>query len=189
MSLYFVPTQVPAAKVGLWVITSFQCSLIFSRLFIWENICPVNILKIIIWNMRKFKSITLWWKFHLDISWCYQGQFVNRLAFFTTKVLSCELLLSGWPVDKLELVPWGGKVGEHVWDTNSFIVIPPPLLHNSFHLLAFYSTVYYQFITAFWWVLSISVVHFFLISNISDVKVSESKPVFCLWERTILTFT
>ena len=66
---------------------------------------------------------------------------------------------------------------------------PPPLLHNSFHLLAFYSTVYYQFITAFWWVLSISVVHFFLISNISDVKVSESKPVFCLWERTILTFT
>ena len=126
MSLYFVPTLVPAAKVGLWVITSFQCSLISSRLFIWENICPVNILKIIIWNMRKFKSITLWWKFHLDISWCYQGQFVNRLAFFTTKVLSCELLLSGWPVDKLELVPWGGKVGEHVWDTNSFIVIPPP---------------------------------------------------------------
>ena len=124
MSLYFVPTLVPAAKVGLWVITSFQRSLICSRLFIWENICPINILKIIIWNMRKFKSFTLWWKFHLDISRCYQGQFVNRLAFFTTKVLSCELLLPGWPVNKLELVPWGGKLG-NMFETTSFIVFFP----------------------------------------------------------------
>ena len=191
MSLYFVPTQVPAAKVGLWVITSFQCSLIFSRLFIWENICPVNILKIIIWNMRKFKSITLWWKFHLDISWCYQGQFVNRLAFFTTKVLSCELLLSGWPVDKLELVPWGGKVGEHVWDNQFHSVFPPGYTILSIYLpstplfiislsLPFYECCPFLLFIFFF---------FFLISNISDVKVSESKPVFCLWERTILTFT
>ena len=135
MSLYFVPTLVPAAKVGLWVITSFQCSLISSRLFIWENICPINILKIIIWNMRKFKSITLWWKFHLDISWCYQGQFVNRLAFLTTKVLSCELLLPGWPVNKLELVPWGGKLG-NMFETTSFIVIPPP--PPCYTILSFY---------------------------------------------------
>ena len=190
LCLYTSSHAIPAATVGLWVITSFQCSLIFSRLFIWENICPVNILKIIIWNMRKFKSITLWWKFHLDISWCYQGQFVNRLAFFTTKVLSCELLLSGWPVDKLELVPWGGKVGEHVWDTNSFIVVSPPVTQ----FFPFTCLLLHCLLSVYHCLL-MSAVHFccwsflFLISNISVVKVSESKPVFCLWERTILTFT
>lgn len=125
MSLYFVPTLVPAAKVGSWVITFFQCSLICSRLFIWVNICPINIWKIIIWNMRKFKSITLWWKFYLDISWCYQGQFVNRLAFFTTKVLSCELLFSGWLINKLELVPWGGKLGTCLRHNQFHSVFPP----------------------------------------------------------------
>ena len=86
--------------------------------------------------------------------------------------------------------PLRGKVGEHVWDTNSFIVVSPPVTQ----FFPFTCLLLHCLLSVYHCLL-MSAVHFccwsflFLISNISVVKVSESKPVFCLWERKILTFT
>ena len=193
LCLYTSSHAIPAATVGLWVITSFQCSLICIRPFIWVNICPINIWKVIIRNMRKFKYYSLVevpprYLMMLSRAICKQISIFNNKSIILWVIVVWLTCRQAW-IGPLRGESWGTCLRHKQFHSDS----PPPPCYT---ILSIYLPSTPLFI------ISLSLpfdeccpfllfifFFFFLISNISDVKVSESKPVFCLWEQTILTFT